>query len=235
MKKELRIFALGIFAGALISGTVSFAVTGTSVIEAVYNNIVINIDGKNITPKDANGNKTEPFIYNGTTYLPVRAVGEALGKTVEWDSETNTVYLFSGKNDVPQPTDTDFESLFEQQAHNVDDVYPVSGDESSFPAEKVMESLDKTADMWRWQCVYAADKLKNYEPDIQDIDIYDEINKIYFSRISAMTAEEIDPSTQIGKVNSATLYCLSAKEYAKTLLYRLYQYTSTVVIDGSVG
>jgi len=62
-------------------------------IEVTYNNIQIVIDGVKITPKDANGNIVEPFIYNGTTYLPVRAVGEAIGKKVEWDAATQTVYL----------------------------------------------------------------------------------------------------------------------------------------------
>ena len=28
---------------------------------------------------------TEGFIYDGTTYLPVRAVSEAVGKAVSWD------------------------------------------------------------------------------------------------------------------------------------------------------
>ncbi|MCI8539680.1 MAG: copper amine oxidase N-terminal domain-containing protein [Oscillospiraceae bacterium] len=58
-----------------------------------YRDIKICIDGQFITPKDVNGNVVEPFIYNGTTYLPVRAVGEALGKSVEFDSSTYTVYL----------------------------------------------------------------------------------------------------------------------------------------------
>ncbi|MDR0294671.1 MAG: copper amine oxidase N-terminal domain-containing protein, partial [Prevotellaceae bacterium] len=59
-------------------------------IEVSYNNIQLIIDGTKITPKDVNGNIVEPFIYNGTTYLPVRAVGEALGKTVDWDGATQT-------------------------------------------------------------------------------------------------------------------------------------------------
>lgn len=29
-------------------------------------------------------------MINGTTYVPLRAVGEAWGATVEWDSKTNT-------------------------------------------------------------------------------------------------------------------------------------------------
>ncbi|MBQ9976669.1 MAG: hypothetical protein IJP16_09160 [Clostridia bacterium] len=47
-----------------------------------YNDIKICIDGNYITPKDAGGNVVEPFIINGTTYLPVRAVASALGKEV---------------------------------------------------------------------------------------------------------------------------------------------------------
>ena len=62
---------------------ISSAISKT--VEVVYNNIKLNIDGTEITPKDANGNVVEPFNFNGTVYLPVRAVGEALGKDVSWD------------------------------------------------------------------------------------------------------------------------------------------------------
>lgn len=58
-----------------------------------YNDITICINGREFTPKDAAGNVVEPFIMNGTTYLPVRAVGEALGLNVNWDGDTHTVYL----------------------------------------------------------------------------------------------------------------------------------------------
>lgn len=37
----------------------------------------------------------EPFIHNGTTYLPVRALAEALGQEVDWDQETATVLIAS--------------------------------------------------------------------------------------------------------------------------------------------
>ena len=67
-------------------------------IEVSYNNITLVIDGRVVTPKDVNGNIVEPFIYNGTTYLPVRAVSEALGKRVEWDPATQTVYVGENHN-----------------------------------------------------------------------------------------------------------------------------------------
>lgn len=33
------------------------------------------------------------FVYNGTTYVPVRFVAEALGKDVTWDAKTNSVHI----------------------------------------------------------------------------------------------------------------------------------------------
>ena len=43
--------------------------------------------------KDAEGTTVYPIIYNGTTYLPIRAVSEMLGLQVAWEDETRTVLL----------------------------------------------------------------------------------------------------------------------------------------------
>ena len=58
-----------------------------------YRDIKITLDGKQLTPTDVNGNAVDPFIIDGTTYLPVRAVSEALGLNVDWDNDTSTVIL----------------------------------------------------------------------------------------------------------------------------------------------
>ena len=96
MKKlqKLAYMAIGAVFALVIS--VMMPVIAASVqkqIIANYSNIKIYVDGALITPKDANGNIVEPFISDGTTYLPVRAVGEALGKKVEWDGKSQSVYL----------------------------------------------------------------------------------------------------------------------------------------------
>jgi hypothetical protein len=95
--KQARGFVSGIiFTVLVISLAVTgFASTGTKSIQAAYNNIKIYVDGNLITPKDASGNTVEPFISGGTTYLPVRAIGEALGKSVDWDGATQSVYIGS--------------------------------------------------------------------------------------------------------------------------------------------
>ena len=93
MKKRLQGLIAGIVLGALLTSGMVFAKNIRETIDAVYMNVKLVIDGEEIVPKDVNGNVVEPFIYNGTTYLPVRAIGEAFDKDVHWDGETATVYV----------------------------------------------------------------------------------------------------------------------------------------------
>lgn len=86
-----RICTLLILVLVLSSASVCFAATGQQKIDASYNNIKVSVNGTVVTPKDAAGNTVEPFIYNGTTYLPVRAVSSVLGNDVSWDNATKTV------------------------------------------------------------------------------------------------------------------------------------------------
>lgn len=71
----------------------SSASTGKRTLSASYQNIQIELNGQTITPKDANGKVVEPFIVDGTTYLPVRAISEALGLNVDWNGKTKTVII----------------------------------------------------------------------------------------------------------------------------------------------
>ncbi len=87
-----RLGALALCA-ALTGGTALAANTVYRTITVQYSGIKLVVDGVEVTPKDANGTTVEPFIYNGTTYLPVRAVGSAIGKQVTWDGGSQTVYL----------------------------------------------------------------------------------------------------------------------------------------------
>lgn len=51
------------------------------------------INGLNAAPTDASGKAAEPLYYDGTTYVPARALGEALGQTVAWDSSARSVHI----------------------------------------------------------------------------------------------------------------------------------------------
>lgn len=92
--RRLKDFTAGAILTAVIVGgvTVGYAKVAQTSIPVTYNNIKVTVDGKQLVTEK------EPFIYDGTTYLPVRAVGEAVGKTVGWDGKTNTVTLSSTGN-----------------------------------------------------------------------------------------------------------------------------------------
>lgn len=96
MKEKFKGILIGIIIGALLVPTV-FATVGTVTKELSYNNIKITMDGTEVKPTDASGNYVEPFIIDGTTYLPVRGIANALDLGVEWDGKTNTVKLSSDK------------------------------------------------------------------------------------------------------------------------------------------
>ena len=93
MKKRIQGVFIGILIYSLILGCVSVAANLQKEIDITYRDIKLRIDGDEVIPRNAVGTVVEPFIYDGTTYLPVRAVSEALGRNVNWDGETSTVII----------------------------------------------------------------------------------------------------------------------------------------------
>ena len=92
MKTKLKICAAALLASVAIGATV-YAANLTKKIDVLYDDIKILSNNIEFMPVDEQGSQVEPFIYEGTTYLPVSAVSEALGKNVSWDSETKTVMV----------------------------------------------------------------------------------------------------------------------------------------------
>ena len=90
-KLAKTILALLFTMSLLIAQAAASSRTATATV--TYRDIKLEVNGQLITPKDAGGNIVEPFIIDGTTYLPVRAVGDALSLDVDWNAETSTVFL----------------------------------------------------------------------------------------------------------------------------------------------
>lgn len=105
MKKTLKGYLLGLLTATVLVGGVTYAANTTTLYDVVTNGVKIVIDGKKINPTDANGKAVEPIIYNGTTYLPVRAVANALEKAVYWDGRNYTVYLGQMDGELEYPTE----------------------------------------------------------------------------------------------------------------------------------
>ena len=101
MKTKFTKITAIILALVTVFALTAYAASNSKNIEIFYRNIKIMIDGAEYIAKDVNGNVVEPFIYNGTTYLPVRGIANAFGKDVIWDGANATVYL--GKKDRNAP------------------------------------------------------------------------------------------------------------------------------------
>lgn len=95
MKNQWKGFMSGIICTVLalcLFGTAT-ATVGRYSKEVDYSNIKVTLDGNPVNLVDVNGSPVEPFAISGTTYLPVRAVADALGLNVDWDQATSTVVL----------------------------------------------------------------------------------------------------------------------------------------------
>ena len=104
MKEKRKTFILG-FLTAVVVLILAVPVLAAGNLQTwndvLVGGITIKLNGETIDPKDVNGNPVDPVIYDGTTYLPVRAIASALGLEVEWDGNTKTVYLEEQPLDNP--------------------------------------------------------------------------------------------------------------------------------------
>ncbi len=107
MKKRLAIVLTVV---ALVS-SFTVGVMSKGLIEKIEAEIrgdfTVVIDGKKQTFRDANGNVVEPILYNGTTYLPIRAIGEIMGKTVYWYQDEKRIELVENTGEETLVTDAD--------------------------------------------------------------------------------------------------------------------------------
>lgn len=103
--KKLKVSALAVtLAAALALGA---AAASTQTISAALRpdvTVVVNgVEQKTMT--DVTGKQVYPLSYDGTVYLPIRALGDVLSHDAAWNSNTQTITL-TAKDRLPSFTDT---------------------------------------------------------------------------------------------------------------------------------
>lgn len=107
MKKKLTLVL------AVVVALSSFAAgaAGKSIIEKIEaelrGDFTVYVDGKKQTFRDVEGKIVDPILYEGTTYLPVRAIGELMGKTVYWYQDEKKIELVENTAEEPLVKDAD--------------------------------------------------------------------------------------------------------------------------------
>ena len=116
--KDILLGAVGM---ALVSCMVvpALAYTGTRNEALTYRDIKVELDGTRLTLRDSDGTVVEPFIIDGTTYLPVRAVAEALGLDVTWNGQTGVVALTTGSGTATGGSTSTGDYIGEEKAKTI--------------------------------------------------------------------------------------------------------------------
>ena len=104
MKKQMRTMVMAAaLAGAMVVGAAA-ATTVQKITADLRPDITVRVDGEKATLVDKNGNIVYPIAYEGTTYLPIRALGNLMDLEVGWNGKTQTI-------DLTTPTQTRPEDL----------------------------------------------------------------------------------------------------------------------------
>ncbi|WP_238392387.1 peptidylprolyl isomerase [Paenibacillus antri] len=112
MKKEtwgkLKVLTTGILIGAAMTASVGASAAGQQ-IEVYFKQLRFVFDGldKPIAPEQGT-----PFVYKGTTYVPLRYMSETIGKPVHYDPKRETIYV-GNRYAAPPAMTIDAEAAYE--------------------------------------------------------------------------------------------------------------------------
>jgi len=90
VKTLLTMFLICVFFAGTISAT---PVIASQIQATIASHITVRYNGEVQHMRDANGNTVHPLVFNGTTYLPLRAAADMFSVPVNWIGETNTIEL----------------------------------------------------------------------------------------------------------------------------------------------
>lgn len=108
MKNRMMSYFAGVLTVVLLGAFSISALAADGALTLTANPIHILVNGEVFQPKDAAGNDALVFVYNGTTYAPLRALAEAYGLEVGYDSASNTATVTGSVSQKPTVPADDF-------------------------------------------------------------------------------------------------------------------------------
>lgn len=133
MKKRFTLLTAGILCVASIGAGVIASNVIQEIKAELRPDFTIKIDGDIKTFKNANGDTVYPILYNGTTYLPIRAIGELMNKTVYWYEDEKLVELKTPEVTTVTDADVIVDSSKQPQDKNKDNKKEKQDKNNGFP------------------------------------------------------------------------------------------------------
>lgn len=235
-KDKIKGFIIGVILTVVMSGVITaFAAT----IDVEIGGIRIFWDGVEKILTDVNGETVEPMIYNGTTYVPVRAMSELMGKSVEWDEATTTVYVGG------RPEGVSVATVNGEEITDIDVNYYIYAQAAAY-AQNTGMTFDEIAS-FDWEQQVGGKKLSD---TIKEKAVKDAVNEVLIIQKGAENGivlseeEEAQIDSQINGIKSTygedgftlrarTMGISSPNQYAK--MYRKVMATQKVQADISAN
>ena len=136
----MKKFIMGLILGAALSFTVSANA------EEIKSLIGKQVDGETVVLLDGVELPVQAAIIQGTTYAPVRAIGEAVGKTVDWKEGK----VLINEKVVAKPTTDPKQELLNKRSVILYNIGVLQVEIYS-KKSKLAESPDKISDIEQWK------------------------------------------------------------------------------------
>jgi len=92
VKKKLIVLLAAVSVLSMSTGAIA-ASTVTPIKAFLDGTLKFKVDGADWTPRDGAGKEALPITYEGTTYLPVRAVSNLFKTPIKYDGKTKTILI----------------------------------------------------------------------------------------------------------------------------------------------
>lgn len=140
------------------------------------------------------GKGNTAFVSNGTTYVPLRTISDALGNEISWDSSTKTIYINSNDTSTNNGEPTDLPNA--QTLPNLPNSQTLPNNGNSWNGKNLVgvetakSAAIKAAGgggvIWQEEDIYDYDDMPTYDFKIKNG------NRIYEVEINALTGKVKD-------------------------------------------
>lgn len=215
-QSTLTVTLSGVRTAPATAGTPDAGAAVAEISVELRDDFTIVIDGAARTFTDAGGNRVYPLLYQGSTYLPVRAIGELMGKTVGWDQATQTVTLsgslvtdadtFSGGTEKPAAPPAGTLSMADARAAALAHA-GLAADQATFTKQEL--DWDDGLQIYEFEFYTAA---AEYEYEISAANgavLKSEREAGRFSTAKAAITQDRAREIALGQVSGATAGCIT--------------------------